>query len=173
MFYIRVLWLPVRWRHLRNHSYYCALMLCHFGKLRNSSMFIQFTHSAALLQSTLQATKELFRNGSVETRNRLVEMKNELRKLLVPFRFSSQMKLEYVFRHLNVKSWNLNIPSLPCPMKYLNFLHLWVIPLICSLWLSSFCRHENEDFDAFFGQIRPVCFLSKFGKYAIYEPRNG
>ena len=46
--------------------------------------FVHFIHSAALLQAVLQANTERFRNGLVETRNRRVEVRKGLGKLLVP-----------------------------------------------------------------------------------------
>ena len=58
-------------------------MLCRFGQLWNTSVFTLFTQSAALLEAALQANPEPFRNGLVETRKRIVEMRNGLGALLV------------------------------------------------------------------------------------------
>ena len=105
---VRVPSLPIWWRHTRNHSNYCAIMLCRFGQIRNKSVFTQLTHSAALLQAKLQANTEPFRNGLVKTRNRTVEMRNGLGTLLMPAQFPPQMKhskLTCNFTHINMKSW--------------------------------------------------------------------
>ena len=49
----------------------------------------------------------------------------------------------------------------------------WKILLIFCLWNSLFCRRGSYDFDVPFWRIGAVVFLSKDGKDAVYERRNG
>ena len=65
------------------------IALLHCCTVLNSSVIIQFIHSAALLQAVIQTKMEPFRNGQVEMRNRAVEMQKELGTLLVPFQVFS------------------------------------------------------------------------------------
>ena len=92
--------LPVWWRHSKVHSVlFCFAVSADYGRVPYSlGPFI----SAALLQAMLQAEMELFRNGLVETRNRAVEMRNELGTFLVPVQIFSKwsvVSLHVTFKH--------------------------------------------------------------------------
>ena len=47
------------------------------------------------------------------------------------------------------------------------------VPLIFFLCFYSLCRRENNHFDVHFRPIGPYFFLSKDGKDAVREGRNG
>ena len=87
---------------IKNHSICCALMLCRFGQLRNSSVFNEIIFWASVLQAVLPANTEPFRDGRVEMRNRVTKMRNGLRRLIVPVQIPSKVKLSklaFTFQH--------------------------------------------------------------------------
>ena len=50
---------------------------------------------------------------------------------------------------------------------------LWKISLIFCLCYYLLCRRGNNHFDVQFRRIGPLPFLSKDGKDAVHEGRNG
>ena len=57
-----------------------------------------------------------------------------------------------------------------CIFKYFPLMEL---PLIFGLYHYLWCRRGNNHFDVHFRRIGPVHFLSKDGKDAVREGRNG
>ena len=57
-------------------------------------------------------------------------------------------------------------------MLFITFL-LWKSSLIFCLCYYVLCRRGNNHFDVHFRQIGPVPFLSKDGKDAVHEGRDG
>ena len=115
-------------------------MLCRFGQLRNSSIFIHFIHLAALLQAVLKAKTEQFPSGLVDTRNRGVKMRKGLGTLLVLVQFFS--------------NWSAVSSDVPFKHGFLNF------TIVILSYLMSF-------FDFF--QPSPLLSMFPFRRWQRWE----
>ena len=161
--------LPMWQRHFRNHSNYCANMLCHFGQLRNSSVFTHFFYCAALLKPVLQTKMELFPNGLLETRNPAEEKRNALEALLNPAQFTSHRKRSKLTVFVKQKFFVFYCLMFFFTMKFPNLSKLWNIPLIWYLYQELLCRREKRHIDVLLWPIGFVHFLSEEEEDAVYE----
>ena len=144
-----------------NLSTCCAMILCRFGQLRNSSVFTHFILSAALLQSVLQANTEIFQKGIAET------SKTPSSSPILPQMERSE--LNCTFWH---ETLNFNFLTLSYLMNCISIFQKWEILSIFCFYQYSMYRRENKHFDVRLWRIRPVRFPSKIGKrQGLWENR--
>ena len=109
---------------------------------------------------------ERFRNGLAETRNRTVRTS---RKPSTCSKWSKTM-IKYVFW-----AWSMNLSIIVCNQTdcFLLLLPYYGKFFDLCLYYYLLCWRGNKHFDVHFWRIKLVFFLSKDGKDATYERRNG
>ena len=142
---------PIRW----------ATMLFHIGRTRN----VYVATRVILLSMS-------FPNAPAKLRRELVEMWNELG--YEPSLFQTKVLIDVACNHESFSNMNFIFHILfcffNCVIVFIPFMEISSIFCSCLYFL---CRRGNNHFDVQFRRIGPVIFLSKDGKIAVREGRNG
>ena len=156
----------------------CATTLCHFARTRSdyvATHFILLSSTVEPWRAVLQAALCSFRNASAKMINGLVEMRNGLEKNLVLF--PAVDLIDPICKHM--WTWTLSII-----ITYFILFNLFIIGAfsVISSYGKSFWSFVYVIYCVGAGittlisisdGLDPYLFLSKDGKDAIYEKRNG
>ena len=157
---------PIRW----------ATMLLHFGRTRNGYVDTRFILPSSTAENSatsgcVVAPERLGQSQAWAGRN--VE-RTRKKPSFVPNSGFNRCSMQ---QHVNMKFPNVSMNFISCITNFfrcvfINFL-LWKTSLIFCLCYYLLCRRGNNHTRVHFWRIEPVFFLSKNGKDAVHERRNG